>query len=97
MFINEYKVTVYRYQDDTECYWVAKTAEFPAVSGVGDTRQEALDDLDDALEATIAFSLELGMDIPAPTVHASAIQPRRTQPYRFAIKPLAARSLRHRV
>jgi len=97
MFVNEYRVTAYRYQDDTECYWVAKTVEFPAISGVGDTRQEALDDLDEALEEAIAHSKELGMDIPAPTVHNSAIQPRRTQPYRVAIRPVAARSLRYRV
>ena len=71
MFINNYRAIVYRLVDDDMCYWVAETTEFPYVPGTGKTREEALHDLDEALELTITHMKENGDPIPEPAHYAS--------------------------
>lgn len=64
-----YKYSAYLFKDGDETYWVAKAAEFPGVSGVGDTRDEAFRDLDEALELAIEHMQEMGHEAPDAYVY----------------------------
>ena len=66
MLMNEsnYRITVYRYLDGDSIYWVAKAAEFPSVSGVGETRAAALRDLDELLKQVICTLREIDAPVP---------------------------------
>ena len=86
-----YSITVSLYEDEFEKYWVAKTVEFPGVSGIGDTSEEAMADLKTGLYEMITYMRELGQPIPDPIPHSAAMLPRRSLRQRSAHRSLASR------
>ena len=46
--------------------WRAALAEIPAVTGAGETEDEALEDLRDRFEEYVRWRLDHGLDIPEP-------------------------------
>ena len=64
MFKNHYTYrTEWSQEDDA---YIATVLEFPLLSGLGETRNEAVQELEIALEATIAWLKEDGEPIPEP-------------------------------
>ena len=61
---HNYRITTYRYLDESEIYWVANAAEFPAAVGIGSTRDAALADLDSAITAAKEHLQEMNLPIP---------------------------------
>ena len=76
--------------DGEEEYWVAKASEFPGISGVGVSREEALSELDAILEATIAHLHEIGRNIPEPYQELSRFTNNRGSARRVRYRSLAA-------
>lgn len=69
MEIEDYPITVYRVvEEDDEPYWMAYMADIgqAACSAVGDTPQEAIDELREVWKEVRVYYEDQGIDIPAP-------------------------------
>lgn len=56
------------YDFDDSIYFVAKYKELDGLEGVGETEQEAIDDLKSAKEGWFELGLEMGVKIPEPII-----------------------------
>ena len=63
-----YTVTVEPQDDGNGIYYVARVVELPTLIGTGETREEALKDLEEAKKDWIKTYLELGNKMPVPLV-----------------------------
>jgi predicted RNase H-like HicB family nuclease len=51
---------------DGDCYWQVHLKEIPAVTGVGTTEDEALEELREHFEEYVRFHVDEGLDIAEP-------------------------------
>ena len=65
MIVNKYRYVIWFEDDGADAYWVAKVAELPGCSGIGDTREAAIAELDEIIAAAAEQSAELGIPMPA--------------------------------
>jgi predicted RNase H-like HicB family nuclease len=63
-YINNYNISA-SWSDEDECY-VASCLEFPFIMSHGDTRSEAIDEIEDALNQVLAILFEEGKELPQP-------------------------------
>lgn len=61
--LNRYSMTV-SWSDEDNC-WVARSPEWPNLSAFGESRQEAINEAEIALDALIAVSIEKGFRLPS--------------------------------
>lgn len=61
--MSQYKTRHVFWSDEDECY-IATLPEFPFLSGLGDTKEEALRELEIALEASIRLYEDEGWPLP---------------------------------
>ncbi|MBN2238821.1 MAG: type II toxin-antitoxin system HicB family antitoxin [Dehalococcoidales bacterium] len=62
-----YTITVKRGTGEGEEYWIARVLELPHCMTHGATPEEALRDIEDAMQEWIKSNLEAGLPIPEPT------------------------------
>jgi len=61
-----YTITIKRY-DDQGTYWIARVAELPYCMTHGLTKEEALNDIEDAKKEWLESNIDDGFTIPEPT------------------------------
>lgn len=62
----EYPLKLYKEYEDHESYWVAEHPDLPGCMTHGNTKEEAIVNLDDAKMSWIFTALSRGMSIPEP-------------------------------
>ena len=67
-----YTFIIQPYQDENEFYYVGKVLEMDGCMTDGETREEALLNLREAMEGWIETKLENGFDVPEPVAETSA-------------------------
>ena len=61
-----YTITVKRGTGDGDEYWVARVVELPHCMTHGDTAEEAMKDIEDAMREWLKSNLEAGLPVPEP-------------------------------
>jgi len=64
---NEYPIRLYFKVNETKSYWVTEYIDLPGCVGVGNTKEEALEDGEINKENWLDAALEIGKDIPTPS------------------------------
>ena len=62
----EYPIKLYKEHEENDSYWVAEHPDFPGCMTHGNTKEEAISNLDDAKISWIYTALSRGMSIPEP-------------------------------
>jgi predicted RNase H-like HicB family nuclease len=61
-----YTITIKRGTGDGDEYWVARVVELPHCMTHGDTTEEAMKDIEDAMREWLKSNLEAGLPVPEP-------------------------------
>ena len=67
---SRYPATIF-WSDEDQCF-VAEAPDLPGCCAVGDTQQEALAELQDAIRAWIEAAGDVGNKVPQPSKHHAA-------------------------
>lgn len=62
----EYPIKLYKEYEEDDAYWVSEHPDLPGCMTHGDTKEEAIANLDDAKLSWIYTALSRGMSIPEP-------------------------------
>lgn len=62
----EYPIKLYKEYEENDTYWVAEHPDLPGCMTHGNTKEEAIANLDDAKTSWIYTALSKGMSIPEP-------------------------------
>ena len=67
-----YTLIIQPYQDENEFYYIGKVLELDGCMSDGDTQEEALANLREAMEGWIETKLENGLEVPQPLAESNS-------------------------